>query len=232
MNLEKKLDFAAGELLLVDKPVGWTSFDVVNKIRYSLRPAKIKVGHAGTLDPLATGLLIICTGKFTKKIDTYQAEAKEYTGTITLGATTPSYDLETEVDARYDASGITEDAILDAAQSLTGDILQLPPAHSAIKQQGERIYEKARRGEHVTLTPRPVTVYKFEITNVSLPEVHFCIQCSKGTYIRSLAHDLGQILGCGGHLSSLRRTGSGSFRVEDAWQIDELIRYIKSENQA
>ncbi len=229
---KKKFDFAAGEVLLVDKPLGWTSFDVVNKIRYAIRPAKTKVGHAGTLDPLATGLLILCTGKFTKKIDQYQAEEKEYTGTITLGATTPSYDLETEINARYDLDGITDEAIRAAAASFVGEIEQLPPAHSAIKQQGERVYEKARRGETVTLAPRPVTITEFEILGIQLPEVSFRVRCSKGTYIRSLAHDLGEKLGCGGHLSALRRTGSGSFRAADAWQVDELVREIKQANDA
>lgn len=227
---KKKFDFAAGEVLLVDKPLGWTSFDVVNKIRYAIRPAKLKVGHAGTLDPLATGLLIVCTGKFTKKIDQYQAEEKEYTGTITLGATTPSYDLETEIDARFDLNGVTEEVIHAAAATFVGQIEQLPPAHSAIKQKGERVYEKARRGETVILAPRPVHIYQFEIVEVRLPEVTFRVRCSKGTYIRSLAHDLGQKLGCGGHLSALRRTGSGEFRVEKAWQIEELVREIKGAN--
>lgn len=230
-EVTKDVDFAAGQLLLVDKPLGWTSFDVVNKIRYSLRPAKIKVGHAGTLDPLATGLLIICTGKFTKKIDLYQAEAKEYTGVITLGATTPSFDLETEVNERFDMSRLTEDDIHTAAQTFVGDITQLPPVHSAIKQQGERIYEKARRGETVTVHPRPVTIFEFEITEVNLPDVSFRVTCSKGTYIRSLANDLGQKLSCGGHLTSLRRTASGSFTVENAWQVDDLVTHIKSMNQ-
>lgn len=221
-------DFAAGEVLLVDKPIGWTSFDVVNKIRYSLKPAKIKVGHAGTLDPLATGLLIICTGKLTKKIDQYQAEEKEYTGTLTLGATTPSYDLETEVVPAGDFSIVKVEEIQAAAASFVGEIAQYPPAHSAIKQGGERVYEKARRGEEVILKPRPVTISVFEITEINLPEVHFRVRCSKGTYIRSLAHDVGQKLGCGAYLSSLRRTGSGSFRVEDAWQVDTLIKAIKT----
>lgn len=227
---KKKFDFAAGEVLLVDKPLGWTSFDVVNKIRYAIRPAKMKVGHAGTLDPLATGLLIICTGKFTKKIDLYQAEEKEYTGTITLGATTPSYDLETEINARFDLNGVTEEDIRATAATFVGDIEQLPPAHSAIKQQGERVYEKARRGETVTLAPRPVRISEFEIVEIRLPEVTFRVRCSKGTYIRSLAHDMGQKLGCGGHLSALRRTGSGAFRVENAWQVDDLVQEIKRTN--
>lgn len=226
-DITSRFDFASGEVLLLDKPLGWTSFDVVNKIRYSLKPLKLKVGHAGTLDPLATGLLIICTGKFTKQIDQYQAEEKEYTGTITLGATTPSYDLETEIDARYDYSSVTPEQILEAALSFIGEIQQFPPAHSAIKQQGERVYEKARRGEEVILKSRPVTIREFEITDIQLPEVSFRVSCSKGTYIRSLAFDLGHKLGCGGHLSKLRRTRSGNFLVSSAWQIDDLIQQIK-----
>lgn len=224
----KTYNFAAGEVLLVDKPLGWTSFDVVNKIRYSLKPAKIKVGHAGTLDPLATGLLILCTGKFTKKIDQYQAEDKEYTGIITLGATTPSYDLETEVMPAGDYRALKSVEIREAADAFLGEISQFPPAHSAIKQGGERVYEKARRGEEVVLKARTINISEFEITEINLPELHFRVRCSKGTYIRSLAHDLGQKLGCGAYLSSLRRTGSGSFRVEDAWQVETLVKEIKS----
>lgn len=224
-------DFAGGEVLLVDKPLGWTSFDVVNKIRYSIKPLKVKVGHAGTLDPLATGLLIICTGKFTKKIDQFQAEEKEYTGTITLGSTTPSYDLETAINAEFDYSSVTEENIIEAARSFVGEIEQFPPAHSAIKQQGERVYEKARRGEEVILKARPVTIREFEITAIQMPKVNFRVSCSKGTYIRSLAHDLGQKLNCGGHLSELKRTKSGHFSIEQAWQLDNLIKEIKENKQ-
>lgn len=231
-NQEKRegFNFAEGEVLLVDKPLRWTSFDVVNKIRGAIRPKKMKVGHAGTLDPLATGLLIICTGKFTKKIDSYQAEEKEYTGIVTLGATTPSYDLETEINERFDLNGITEEAIKEAAASFIGEIEQTPPAHSAIKIAGERVYEKARRGEEVELKKRKVTISHFDVDTSTFPDVKFTIRCSKGTYIRSLAHDLGVKLGCGGHLSALRRTGSGTFRVENAWQIDDLVKAIKAEN--
>lgn len=224
----QQFDFAAGEVLLVDKPLRWTSFDVVNKIRYSLRPLKVKVGHAGTLDPLATGLLVICTGKFTKKIDTFQAEAKEYTGVITLGATTPSYDLETEIDATYDYSHLTEADIRAAAETFVGEIDQLPPAHSAIRQQGERVYEKARRGETVQMKPRKVTIHEMEILSVRLPEVSFRVRCSKGTYIRSLAYDMGRKLGCGGHLSELRRTRSGDFDIANAWQVTDLVEFLKN----
>jgi len=219
--------FAEGEVLLVDKPLGWTSFDVVNKIRYAIKPLRVKVGHAGTLDPLATGLLVVCTGKFTKKIASFQAEDKEYTGTITLGATTPSYDLETEIDQTFDCSPITEEAIFAAAKRFEGEIEQYPPAHSAVQINGERAYEKARRGETVELNARKVTIARFAVESVEMPNVHFRIACTKGTYIRSLAHDFGKELGIGAHLSALRRTKSGSFHVDDAWNLQELIHAIR-----
>jgi len=222
-------DFAAGELLLVDKPVGWTSFDVVGKLRNSFKPLKLKVGHAGTLDPLATGLLIICTGKMTKQIDTFQAEEKEYTGTMILGATTPSYDMETEPDLQFDTSHITEEQIKAACQQFTGDIQQYPPAHSAIKIDGERLYEKARRGEEVELRLRSVTISEFEITRIELPEIDFTVVCSKGTYIRSLVHDFGKALNSGAYLSKLRRTRSGNYRVADAWEVMELVGIIREQ---
>lgn len=220
-------DFTAGEVLLLDKPHGWTSFDVVNKIRYALKPLKVKVGHAGTLDPLATGLLVICTGRLTKTIDELQAQEKEYTGTLTLGATTLSYDLETAVTERCDISNLTDTGIRLAAASFIGEIEQFPPAHSAVKIDGERSYEKARRGETVATKSRSVTVSEFEITRIQLPEVDFRVVCSKGTYIRSLAHDLGQKLGCGAYLSALCRTRSGDFKVADAWQLDDLVGVLK-----
>jgi len=219
--------FAEGEVLLVDKPLEWTSFDVVGKLRNTMKPLKLKVGHAGTLDPLATGLLIICTGKFTKKIDTFQAADKEYTGTITLGATTPSYDLETAIDEIFDYSHITEESILAATKQFEGELEQYPPIHSAIQINGERAYEKARRGEEVALKSRKVTINSFIIEKIELPAVHFRIQCSKGTYIRSIAHDFGKALGIGAHLSALRRTKSGTFHVDDAWNLQELIEKIK-----
>ena len=222
-------DFAAGELLLVDKPVGWTSFDVVGKLRNSFKPLKLKVGHAGTLDPLATGLLIICTGKMTKQIDTFQAEEKEYTGTMILGATTPSYDMETEPDTQFDISHITEEQIIANCQQFTGDIQQYPPAHSAIKIDGERLYEKARRGEEVELRLRSVTISKFEIIRIELPEVDFRVVCSKGTYIRSLVHDFGKALNNGAYLSKLRRTRSGNYKVTDAWEVMELVGIIREQ---
>jgi len=222
-------DFATGELLLVDKPVGWTSFDVVGKLRNSFKPLKLKVGHAGTLDPLATGLLIICTGKMTKQIDTFQAEEKEYTGTMILGATTPSYDMETEPDTQFDISHITEEQIRANCRQFTGDIQQYPPAHSAIKIDGERLYEKARRGEDVELRLRSVTITEFEITRIELPEIDFRVVCSKGTYIRSLVHDFGKALNNGAYLSKLRRTRSGNYKVADAWEVMELVGIIKEQ---
>jgi len=226
---QKDFDFAAGELLLVNKPYQWTSFDVVGKLRNSFKPLKLKVGHAGTLDPLATGLLIICTGKMTKQIDTFQAEEKEYTGTMILGATTPSYDMETEADERFDISHITEDQIKDACHQFVGDIQQYPPAHSAIKIDGERLYEKARRGEEVELRLRNVTISEFEITRIALPEIDFRVVCSKGTYIRSLVNDFGKALNSGAYLSALRRTRSGNYKIADAWEVMELVNIIREQ---
>lgn len=222
-----KFHFAEGEMLLIDKPLTWTSFDVVGKIRNSIKPLKLKVGHAGTLDPLATGLLIVCTGKFTKKIDSYQAEDKEYTGTITLGATTPSYDLETEINETFPIYHITDDMIMESAKAFEGEIQQFPPAHSAIKINGERVYEKARRGEEVEIKSRQVRINSFLIEKIELPNVYFRISCSKGTYIRSLAYDFGKSLQSGSHLSSLRRTKSGDYSVENAWNLEKLIAEIK-----
>lgn len=209
-----------GHLLLINKPLSWTSFDVVNKLRYRLKIKKI--GHAGTLDPLATGLLIICTGRMTKQIDTFMGLEKEYTGTFVIGQTTPSYDLETEVSAPVDVSRITEHDIRNAARELTGKISQLPPAHSAIKVDGKRAYKFARQGKEVELKPREVEVREFEITSIALPQVNFRISCSKGTYIRSLARDLGEKLGVGAYLSQLCRTRIGNFKLEDAVSIDDV----------
>lgn len=222
-------DFENGELILVDKPLNWTSFDVVGKIRNSTRIKKIKVGHAGTLDPLATGLLIICTGKLTKKVDEFLAEEKEYTGTITLGASTPSYDLETEINHTYPTDHITEQMIMEAAKSFVGEIEQVSPLYSALRIDGERAYHKARRGEEIKMKARKVRIEAFEITKIEMPIIHFRIVCSKGTYIRSIAHDIGKILESGSHLSSLRRTRSGNFKIEDAWNLEELILRIKTE---
>jgi tRNA pseudouridine55 synthase len=219
-------DFADGQLLLVNKPYEWTSFDVVGKIRNSFKPLKLKVGHAGTLDPLATGLLIICTGKMTKQIDTFQAEEKEYTGTMILGATTPTYDLESEPEVKFNVSHLNDEQIKAACTQFIGDIQQYPPAHSAIKIDGERLYEKARRGEDVELRLRNVTISEFEITRIELPEVDFRVVCSKGTYIRSLVNDFGEALNNGAYLSKLRRTRSGNYRVEDAHEVLELVSTI------
>jgi len=220
-------DFTEGQLLLVNKPYNWTSFDVVGKIRNAFKPLKLKVGHAGTLDPLASGLLIICTGKMTKQIDTFQAQEKEYTGTLVLGETTPSYDMETDPDQKFDISHITEDDIKDACARFIGDIQQYPPAHSAIKIDGERLYEKARRGEDVELRLRNVTITEFEITSIAMPEINFRVVCSKGTYIRSLVNDFGKALNNGAYLSKLRRTRSGDYKVDDAWEVLELVNIIR-----
>ena len=220
-------EFAEGQLLLINKPYNWTSFDVVGKIRNAFKPLKLKVGHAGTLDPLATGLLIICTGKMTKQIDSFQAQEKEYTGTMVLGETTPSYDMETEADQKFDIGHITEGKIRGACKQFIGDIQQYPPAHSAIKIDGERLYEKARRGENVELRLRNVTITEFEITNIALPEINFRVVCSKGTYIRSLVNDFGKALNNGAYLSKLRRTRSGNYKIDDANEVMELVTMIR-----
>jgi tRNA pseudouridine55 synthase len=224
--------FASGCLLLVDKPTDWTSFDVVNKIRGHLRRAlgvkKIKVGHAGTLDPMATGLLLICTGKWTKKLADMQGMDKGYTGTLRLGATTPSYDAETEVDQTFPYEHLTP-ADLDAARrQLIGPLEQLPPVFSAIKVDGQPLYKKARKGEKVEVKPRPVTIHAFELTRIELPNVDFYVHCSKGTYIRSLAYDFGRLLDSGAYLTALRRTWIGPHRIEDAWDLEELVEHIDS----
>ncbi|PSR03585.1 MAG: tRNA pseudouridine(55) synthase TruB [Bacteroidetes bacterium SW_11_45_7] len=225
-----KFNFQQGETLLIDKPKGMTSFDVVKKVRSHIHAKK--VGHAGTLDPMATGLLVICTGRATKTIDQYKDLPKEYTGTITLGAITPSYDAETEVSETYDVSAIDQEAIYHAAEQLTGSIQQLPPAYSAVKIGGERSYKKARRGEDVQPQPRDVVVHTFEISDLALPYVHFRIECSKGTYIRTLAYDFGRLLDNGGYLNALRRTRIGSLTVEDAWTLKGLISTIQENNSA
>lgn len=225
-------DYNTGQVLLIDKPLEWTSFQVVNKVRWLIRKQfdikKIKVGHAGTLDPLATGLLILCTGKFTKQIETYQAQEKEYTGTITLGATTASYDLETEIDQIFDISGISSELIRETTKQFTGDILQQPPVYSALKKDGKRLYEFARAREEVVIPVRNIRISVFEITNIDLPKVDFRVVCSKGTYLRSLAHDFGKALNNGGHLSALRRTKIGGFSVADAVSVERLESHIKS----
>jgi len=229
-------DFQKGEVLLFNKPVGWTSFDVVNKVRYLIRShlgiKKIKVGHAGTLDPLATGLLILCTGKFTKRIQEFQDQDKEYTGTFFIGATTPSFDKETEIDKHYDISHITADSIRDAAKLFTGEIEQLPPLFSAIKVKGKRAYDYARNNEVVKLKSRKVTINEFAITGIDLPEVHFRISCSKGTYIRSLARDFGQALNAGSYLTSLCRTKSGPFDISQTITIEQFQHLLQDTEQS
>jgi tRNA pseudouridine55 synthase len=218
------MDFAKGEVLLVDKPLRWTSFDVVNKIRNALKKkyGKIKVGHAGTLDPLATGLLIICTGKLTKQIDLYQAQEKEYTGTILLGATTPTLDAEMVPDRIFPTEHISPEMIEAAARGFLGEIDQMPPAFSALKVGGETSYKAAREGRELELKPRKVSIKEFDITAIHMPEVAFRVTCSKGTYIRSLARDMGIALDSGGYLNSLRRTRIGECKVEDAWDLQKL----------
>lgn len=218
--------FEQGQVLLIDKPYDWTSFDVVRKLRRLVRTKK--VGHAGTLDPLATGLLILCTGKFTKRINEYMAREKEYTGIVTLGAVTPTYDLESEPALVADCGGLTLERVEEVIGSrFVGEIMQVPPIHSAIKVGGQRVYELARKGKEVKLEPRRVVITAFEITEFRLPEVSFRVVCSTGTYIRSLANDLGGALGCGGYLSALRRTRIGEFRVDDAMTVESAEAYIK-----
>ncbi len=222
-----------GQVLLIDKPLEWTSFQAVNKIRWHIKQRfqikKIKVGHAGTLDPLATGLLIICTGKQTKEIHIYQGQVKEYTGTFTLGATTPSYDLETGVDNTFPTAHISNELLHETTQQFLGEIDQKPPIFSAIKKEGKRLYELARKGETTEIKSRKVTIDEFEITNINLPNVDFRVVCSKGTYIRSLAFDFGKALGSGGHLSALRRTKIGDFSVEKATSIEDFIKTLEVE---
>jgi len=224
-------DYKNGQVLLIDKPLTWTSFQVVNKLRWEIRQCfnikKIKVGHAGTLDPLATGLLIICTGKQTKQIDSYQGQIKEYTGTFTVGGTTPSYDLETAVDETFATAHISEELLHKTTEQFTGEIQQKPPIFSAIKKEGKRLYELARKGETTEIKERTVTVSKFEITKINLPEVEFRIICSKGTYIRSIAFDYGKALNSGAHLSALRRTKIGDFSVDNALSVEEFIEKLK-----
>ena len=224
-------DFLNGQVLLIDKPLNWSSFQAVNAVKWGIRKKfnlkKIKVGHAGTLDPLATGLLIICTGKFTKRIPELQGQQKEYTGTITLGATTPSYDLETEVDQTFPTDHITPELIQQTTKQFIGEIEQYPPVFSALKKDGKRLYEYARKGEEVKITPRNITISEFEITNLTPTEVQFRVCCSKGTYIRSLAHDFGKALQSGGHLSALRRTKIGDYNVDNSVSPDEFRQMLE-----
>ena len=223
-------DYKNGQVLLIDKPLKWTSFQVVNKLRWHIRKRfnikKIKVGHAGTLDPLATGLLIICTGKQTKKITEYQALVKEYTGTFTLGATTSSYDLETEIDQTFLTEHISEDLLHQTTKQFIGVIQQKPPIFSAVKKDGKRLYELARKGETTEIKAREITVFDFEITKIDIPRVNFRVVCSKGTYIRSLAFDFGVALKSGAHLSALRRTKIGNYTVKNALKIEDFINFL------
>jgi tRNA pseudouridine55 synthase len=224
-------DFKEGALLLIDKPLNWTSFDVVNKVRYKLKHKlgvkKIKVGHAGTLDPLATGLLLICTGKYTKKLHTLQGLPKSYTGTIKLGATTASYDAEQPENDTFLINHITPELLEQTRQGFLGDIEQYPPMFSAIKMEGQVLYKLARAGKKVELKPRPVHIFDFNFSRVELPLIDFEVTCSKGTYIRSLAHDYGKAMENGGYLTALRRTAIGDYRIEDAWNLEELLKHIE-----
>jgi tRNA pseudouridine55 synthase len=220
-----------GQVLLIDKPLTWSSFQAVNKLKYTLKnrlglPKKFKIGHAGTLDPLATGLLIVCTGKFTKKITEIQSQTKEYTGTIVVGATTPSYDLETEINATFPTEHITEELIRESIPQFLGEIDQKPPVFSAIKKDGKRLYEHARAGEEVEIASRKTTIYEFEITRIALPEIDFRVSCSKGTYIRSLAYDFGIALQSGAHLTALRRTKIGDYSVENGLSPEQFNTLI------
>ena len=223
-------DYKNGQVLLIDKPLKWTSFQAVNKLRWHIKQRfnikKIKVGHAGTLDPLATGLLIICTGKQTKEINIYQGQNKEYTGIFTIGATTPSYDLETEINETFPISHITEEFIKKTTHQFLGEIDQKPPICSAIKKEGRRLYELARKGETTEIKSRKVTISEFEITTINLPEIEFRVVCSKGTYIRSLAFDFGKAMNTGAHLSALRRTKIGEFSDKNADSIEGFINQL------
>ena len=217
-------DFLNGQIILIDKPLHWTSFQAVNKMKYALinkagLPKKFKIGHAGTLDPLASGLLLVCTGKFTKRITELQGQAKEYTGTFSIGATTPSYDLETEINETFDTSHINESLINESVKQFLGEIDQKPPIFSAIKKDGIRLYEHARAGESVDIETRKTTIHEFEITRIALPYIDFRVVCSKGTYIRSLAFDFGNALNSGAHLTMLRRTKIGDYNVKEAMDV-------------
>lgn len=220
-------DFLEGQVILIDKPLEWTSFQVVNKLRWHIRKAfgikKIKVGHAGTLDPLAKGLLVICTGKMTKKIDGFQGQKKTYTGTIVLGSTTPSFDLETEVDAKYPTAHITNEMIHRTTKNFIGEIDQYPPVFSALKKDGKRLYEYARAGKKVDINPRKVVIDHFKILSIEGVQINFIVSCSKGTYIRSLANDFGKALNSGAHLGALRRTQIGDFDIKNSMSIEQFI---------
>ena len=236
MEFKSPEDYLNGQVILIDKPLKWSSFQAVNKLKYTLinklgLPKKFKIGHAGTLDPLATGLLIVCTGKFTKSISEIQGQVKEYTGTFYIGATTPSYDLETEIDATFPTLHITETLIQETIKQFLGEIDQKPPVFSAIKKDGVRLYEHARAGVAVEIASRKTHIDEFEITRIALPEIDFRVVCSKGTYIRSLAFDFGLALQSGGHLTALRRTKIGDFDVNDAFDIALIDDLVVSKNE-
>ncbi len=225
-------DFLEGQILMIDKPLNWTSFQAVNKLKYALinqvgLPKKFKIGHAGTLDPLATGLLLVCTGKFTKRIAELQGQAKEYTGTFFIGATTPSYDLETKIDATFETNHINHDLIHETVKQFIGEIDQKPPIFSAIKKDGVRLYEHARVGVEIEIASRKTTIHEFEITRIELPEIDFRINCSKGTYIRSIAFDFGKAMNSGSHLTVLRRTKIGNYDVENAVNVEQYVSELK-----
>ncbi|MBU7570912.1 MAG: tRNA pseudouridine(55) synthase TruB [Flavobacterium sp.] len=228
-------DFQDGQVLQIDKPLNWTSFQAVNKLKWALKSKlglkKIKIGHAGTLDPLATGLLLVCTGKFTKRIAELQGQEKEYTGTITVGATTPSYDLETEINETFPTEHITEELIHETVKQFLGEIDQRPPIFSALKKDGVRLYEHARNGEEVEIPTRKTVIHEFEITRIALPEIDFRVVCSKGTYIRSLAFDFGKALYSGGHLTALRRTKIGNYDVKDGYGLEAFVDSLSEKTE-
>jgi tRNA pseudouridine55 synthase len=228
-------DFQDGQVLQIDKPLNWTSFQAVNKLKWALKSKlglkKIKIGHAGTLDPLATGLLLVCTGKFTKRIAELQGQEKEYTGTITVGATTPSYDLETEINETFPTEHITEELIHETVKQFLGEIDQRPPIFSALKKDGVRLYEHARNGEEVEIPTRKTVIHEFEITRIALPEIDFRVVCSKGTYIRSLAFDFGKALHSGGHLTALRRTKIGNYDVKDGYGLEAFVDSLSEKTE-
>ncbi|WP_277014391.1 tRNA pseudouridine(55) synthase TruB [Flavobacterium lindanitolerans] len=228
-------DFQDGQVLQIDKPLNWTSFQAVNKLKWALKSKlglkKIKIGHAGTLDPLATGLLLVCTGKFTKRIAELQGQEKEYTGTITIGATTPSYDLETEINETFPTEHITEELIHETVKQFLGEIDQRPPIFSALKKDGVRLYEHARNGEEVEIPTRKTVIHEFEITRIALPEIDFRVVCSKGTYIRSLAFDFGKALHSGGHLTALRRTKIGNYDVKDGYGLEAFVDSLSEKTE-
>jgi tRNA pseudouridine55 synthase len=227
------MDFIKGEVLYVNKPLHWTSFNLVNKLRWKLQKTlkmkHLKVGHAGTLDPLATGVMILCTGKATRLIESFQYQTKEYVATLELGATTPSFDLELEVDATYPTAHITRELVDEVIPRFTGEIWQVPPVYSAVKVDGKRAYDYAREGQKVELKPKLLVIDEIEVLDFALPLLKIRVVCSKGTYIRALARDIGQALGSGAHLTALERTRIGEVRLADCWEIDALVDHVEKE---